>query len=611
VIADITDATYDSGVFIEEGDVIHHAVTPVVAYHHNSGQNNTGESTIEGCSHATVMFYRNFTGTDTLVVVIDSVAGSATSGVDYQSVPDSVLILPNQTFAQFDIQPFYDGIQEGNEMIKITVLTSLDGSTDTTLQIPVLDYKNISITAISDSVMGNTQNQVQLWVNASFGLPPYLFTWSPESTLDNAFLQNPTATPLQNTWYSIFVEDSVQCSSASDSVLVSLSGCSTLQGSITYLNDLSTPLNNTEVVLSLNTVPVGNDFSDSGGEYYIPGICPAGDYQLHLTSSKPWSGGNAVDALLIVKKFVGLVSFNPLQNKAADVDQSGLANSVDAMLVMRRFVGQITSFVTGDWAFEDGTVSIPSASVLQHDIKGTCYGDINGSYYPAFKQEYSVSLSNNDMLIHADPSDFDIPISVTEDVVPGSFSLVLELPDDGIHISDVVTDAGGTLVYQQDRKALRIAWYRVDPVTLHAGDILFQMHCRYDQTIPLTAAGWLCGPESQVTDGNGIPYGNFRLTMPGILFGGSEFYVGQNAPNPFSGESEIPCYFPEKGRVSLRITDITGRQAGSVIISEQEKGFHYFTVHARDLIPGIYNYTLEFEGKTREQSKTFKMVICK
>ncbi len=56
---------------------------------------------------------------------------------------------------------------------------------------------------------------------------------------------------------------------------------------------------------------------------------------------------------------------------------------------------------------------------------------------------------------------------------------------------------------------------------------------------------------------------------------GEDFYVFQNFPNPVISQTTITLYLPEKGKVSLVITDILGRQ---VINTEKwlDKGYHSF-----------------------------------
>jgi len=55
---------------------------------------------------------------------------------------------------------------------------------------------------------------------------------------------------------------------------------------------------------------------------------------------------------------------------------------VDALLIAKRFVGLITAFDIPDWSFEIPEVPLTGSSNLNVTIKGLCSGDVNGSFIP-------------------------------------------------------------------------------------------------------------------------------------------------------------------------------------------------------------------------------------
>jgi hypothetical protein len=73
---------------------------------------------------------------------------------------------------------------------------------------------------------------------------------------------------------------------------------------------------------------------------------------------------------------------NTLQHKAGDVDMNDNINAVDALLIAKRFVGLIGSFSIPDWSFENPVVSLTGSVNLNVMIKGLCSGDVNCSYIP-------------------------------------------------------------------------------------------------------------------------------------------------------------------------------------------------------------------------------------
>ncbi|MCX6270581.1 MAG: hypothetical protein NTU44_05055 [Bacteroidetes bacterium] len=167
--------------------------------------------------------------------------------------------------------------------------------------------------------------------------------------------------------------------------LLSTSGVyaqSTISGTVKYLNSFLRPLDGIKVVLTNPSgLPLDSVQTNEEG-YFIFHNVPEGSYYIKPHCTKAWGGGASNDALLIMKHFVGLNILPPLPLKASDLDVSSSVNSVDALLVMKRFVGMINSFLSGDWAFEMDLVVVSGSSNIVHDIKGLCFGDVNGSYNP-------------------------------------------------------------------------------------------------------------------------------------------------------------------------------------------------------------------------------------
>ena len=151
-----------------------------------------------------------------------------------------------------------------------------------------------------------------------------------------------------------------------------------LTGHVMYDNVTHSSLSGVHVVLKQNGIIEGEVVTDQNGHYSFPDVCP-GNYTLQAHSIQPWGGCNSIDALLILKHFVGISILEDLPFQAAETDASGYINSTDALLVLKRFTGLSISFPTGDWVFESKSISITENGNNQLDIKGLCAGDINGS----------------------------------------------------------------------------------------------------------------------------------------------------------------------------------------------------------------------------------------
>src|SRR5690606_34519590 len=75
----------------------------------------------EGCGSASIRFSRSDT-TDTTWTGLEYV-GTATNGVDFTLMPDSILLLPGMDDTVVTIFPFFDGVAEGVEYITVRALS--------------------------------------------------------------------------------------------------------------------------------------------------------------------------------------------------------------------------------------------------------------------------------------------------------------------------------------------------------------------------------------------------------------------------------------------------------------------------------------------------------
>jgi hypothetical protein len=88
-----------------------------------------------------------------------------------------------------------------------------------------------------------------------------------------------------------------------------------------------------------------------------------------------------------------------------------------------------------------------------------------------------------------------------------------------------------------------------------------------------------------------------------VASAGFELY--QNVPNPFKGETMIGFNLPAEDKVTIKISDITGK-ALKLIRMDGVKGYNQFTVNSKELpATGVLTYTVE----TSEYTATKKMVI--
>ncbi|MCS6917392.1 MAG: choice-of-anchor L domain-containing protein [Chitinophagales bacterium] len=114
-VSDVSDEILDSGVWIQAGSLSSTSTTVQSnAPYVDPGSNNLG--IVEGCFSGTFDFSLSTVATDTVVIHFE-IGGTATGGVDYNELPDSVVILPGQQSTSLSVSAFSDALTEGFETV--------------------------------------------------------------------------------------------------------------------------------------------------------------------------------------------------------------------------------------------------------------------------------------------------------------------------------------------------------------------------------------------------------------------------------------------------------------------------------------------------------------
>lgn len=190
-ITNVLDDGWDSGVFLEAGSF---TTNPIGFGFDSFAQNNTVS---EGCSQqGTIIFTREgcdtLIQTDSLIAYIDY-GGTATNGVDFSQLDDSVLMLPGVDTVIWIVNPFNDGLPEGTESIEMTITTILP-SGDTIVSTGtffITDPLEVSVTA-NDTALFCLTDSANVAAIASGGYEPYVYSWD-NGVPDSAFTFQPTS----------------------------------------------------------------------------------------------------------------------------------------------------------------------------------------------------------------------------------------------------------------------------------------------------------------------------------------------------------------------------------------------------------------------------------
>jgi uncharacterized protein (TIGR02145 family) len=211
-IADAVDHQLDSGVFLEQNSFTSSGFTVNNTFEHPQ----LGQVAIEGCSDATVTFKLQSPAlvNDTIHYTI---GGTATNGIDYTTIPDSVVIPAGMDSVFLTIHPLMDNIAEGTEMIILDIpMLNCSGGTIYHDTIYILD--NFTLTAFAGNDTSVCQGQsVTLHAQHAGGQAAYSYLWNTGSTLS----QITVTPPIGNNVYYVDITDA--CSAiARDSVIVTV-----------------------------------------------------------------------------------------------------------------------------------------------------------------------------------------------------------------------------------------------------------------------------------------------------------------------------------------------------------------------------------------------------
>jgi gliding motility-associated-like protein len=190
-IADVSDQAFDSGVFLEAGSISSTNVTvkPQTAY------GNNFQNAVEGCVDGQFRFVINppLTTNYTINYII---AGTATNGVDYTTIPNSITIPAGDTVGLLNITALSDLLNEGTETIKLYLLNPCNN----------LPYDSATL-LIQDSIYADaTADRYFICAGESavlIGQGGLGYQWAPASGLSSTTAQTTIATPTVTTTYSM------------------------------------------------------------------------------------------------------------------------------------------------------------------------------------------------------------------------------------------------------------------------------------------------------------------------------------------------------------------------------------------------------------------------
>lgn len=209
-IADGIDQFFDSGVLIAEGSLFDQGVELEIA----GATVGNALSCAENCLDGTITISLVAPQPDTTFVPID-IQGTAINGLDYQTIPDTLVFPPGVTSITVPIIPFADGIVEQTETVVLYLYE----------QCSATEPSDSAIIYIRDDIDGLFSTSDTTICGAQVPLPmtgpnDMIYRWSPAAGLSDSTIKQPLAYPSQNTTYTVVAGNGICWDTLSVDVIV-------------------------------------------------------------------------------------------------------------------------------------------------------------------------------------------------------------------------------------------------------------------------------------------------------------------------------------------------------------------------------------------------------
>ena len=210
-----------------------------------------------------------------------------------------------------------------------------------------------------------------------------------------------------------------------------------VSGTITYPNTVNTPLADVTVKLKNGIGAVIKTTTTNTSGIYTFTTVPPGSYSFEVTTTKPWGGVTAADALLYRKHIASIAPLAGIYLASGDVNGSGSLTAADVLLVKKRIATIINTFPVGNWFFNHTLFTVGTTNVTK-DFNGIVYGDANGSYIPTgnksvIPHQGVVALG----LVSGGKHEITIPVHLTSLENLGAFQFSVQYDANKLQIKDI------------------------------------------------------------------------------------------------------------------------------------------------------------------------------
>lgn len=200
-VCDISDGVWDSAVFLEAGSFSSTTITVSSATTNASVATDT--TAVEGCSGNIITFTRTGSSNASAMTVPITVAGTATNGLDYVSLPSSITFPAGSATTTHTVDPLTDAIAEVDETViisvpQVTACTSFEPK----VTIHIYDPSPLTLSLMNDTSI-ICPVTFDIFANTSGGNGNIAYLWS-NGLGTNSSIQ---VTPYSTTTYIVTISD--------------------------------------------------------------------------------------------------------------------------------------------------------------------------------------------------------------------------------------------------------------------------------------------------------------------------------------------------------------------------------------------------------------------
>lgn len=197
-VADISDRSYDSGVFLEANSFNSVGVQSAVSFTHA-----VVDTAVENCNNAALRFEISTLRSQPFVIHYE-LGGTAINGVDYELIADSVVIPVGALTAEVEIIPIVDNLPEPTKYVQVIYNTSFCEYIPDTALIWIKDYPEFKLLPSNPQSI-ECGEEVFIRAGANGGIEPWEYYWDSGNPADTTDIIR--VSPLTSTDYTVQVTD--------------------------------------------------------------------------------------------------------------------------------------------------------------------------------------------------------------------------------------------------------------------------------------------------------------------------------------------------------------------------------------------------------------------